>query len=104
MAKPGSDLPSPISSEITYVFNSDREAGREYGHTHHHHRHQHHGKFHSKLHGGHRGREHGRGPNQRHLNQHHHSVGFWDRSMSKVRAHVIQMWLKTGEMGTLSIR
>ncbi|KAK8134347.1 MNNG and nitrosoguanidine resistance protein [Apiospora sp. TS-2023a] len=96
MAKPGSDLSSPISSEATYIFSTDQEAGRRYGHVHHHH-HDTGRKLHSRLggHVGHRGRAPGRGPNQRHLNQHHHAVGFWDRSMSKVRAHVIQMWLKT---------
>ncbi|KAK8038806.1 MNNG and nitrosoguanidine resistance protein [Apiospora rasikravindrae] len=92
MVKPGSDAPSPVLSETTFVISSDPDAGREYGQ----HQHQHHhGRLHSKLHGRHHGRERGRGPNQRHLNQHHHSVGFWDRSMSKVRAHVIEMWLKT---------
>ncbi|KAK8129843.1 MNNG and nitrosoguanidine resistance protein [Apiospora kogelbergensis] len=85
MAKPGSDPTSPTGSDTTYIQISERERGREYCGQH--------GRHHGRHHG--RGRENGRGPNQRHLNQHHHAVGFWDRSMSKVRAHVIQMWLKT---------
>ncbi|KAK7981024.1 hypothetical protein PG989_013481 [Apiospora arundinis] len=85
MVKPYDDPSSPTGTDNTYIQISERERGREYCGQH--------GRHHGRHHG--RGRESGRGPNQRHLNQHHHAVGFWDRSMSKVRAHVIEMWLKT---------
>ncbi|KAK8026047.1 MNNG and nitrosoguanidine resistance protein [Apiospora arundinis] len=85
MVKPFDDPSSPTGTDNTYIQISERERGREYCGQH--------GRHHGRHHG--RGRENGRGPNQRHLNQHHHAVGFWDRSMSKVRAHVIEMWLKT---------
>lgn len=87
MVKPFDDPSSPTGTDNTYIQISERERGREYCGQH--------GRHHGRHHG--RGRENGRGPNQRHLNQHHHAVGFWDRSMSKVRAHVIEMWLKTGK-------
>ncbi|KAK6824765.1 MNNG and nitrosoguanidine resistance protein [Apiospora arundinis] len=85
MVKPFDDPSSPTGTDNTYIQISERERGREYCGQH--------GRHHGRHYG--RGRENGRGPNQRHLNQHHHAVGFWDRSMSKVRAHVIEMWLKT---------
>lgn len=41
---------------------------------------------------------HGDGPSFEHAKarQPHHSVGFWHHKMSKVRKHVIVLWIRTG--------